>query len=49
MALAGRVPEFGGAKAAFPLRCRGADGGFSLSRVLGPACPSPGYEVENCL
>ena len=25
--------------------CCGADGGFSLSRVLGPACPSPCYEV----
>ena len=25
--------------------CRGAVGGFSLSRVLGPACPSPGNEV----
>ena len=25
----------------FLYRCRGADGGFSLSRVLGLACPSP--------
>ena len=25
--------------------CRGADGDFSLSRVLSPACLSPGYEV----
>ena len=29
----------------FLYRCRGANGGFSLSRVFGPACPSPGYEV----
>ena len=29
----------------FLYRYRGADGGFSLSRVLGPAYPSPGYEV----
>ena len=29
----------------FLYRCRGADGGFSISRVLGPVCPSPGYEV----
>ena len=29
----------------FLYRCRGADGGLSLSRVLGPMCLSPGYEV----
>ena len=29
----------------FLYRCRGADGGFTLSRVLGPACPSTDYEV----
>ena len=29
----------------FLYRCRGADGGFSLSRMLGSACPSLGYEV----
>ena len=29
----------------FLYRCRGVDDGFSLSLVLGPACPSPGYEV----
>ena len=29
----------------FLYRCRGADGGFSLSQVLGPTCPSPGYEM----
>ena len=29
----------------FLYRCRGADGGFSLSRMLGPAYPSPSYEV----
>ena len=29
----------------FLYQCHGADGGFSLSRMLGPACSSPGHEV----
>ena len=29
----------------FLYQCRGADGGFSLSRVLGLTCSSPVYEV----
>ena len=35
-------PSFVGPRQRFLYRCRGTDGGFSLSRVLGPACPSPG-------
>ena len=33
----------------FLYRCRDADGVFHLTRVLGPACLSPGYQVLHFL